>query len=227
MGVFDPDGTRSGLLLQQAGAAVGSGLDEALGFWAEATGAEAEQEGAVVIDDDENVEWHDPVEGGTGEADGLEELEHYAPVHEVGDGAVDSDTQGEEWTDSGAKESEPALEVVEACSSSSSSSSSSAESSEGECEESFVQSQSNEAILHVSPAVPGPLLQNRKSKMLHKPGNLKSNVTLCGAKTVSGYERLQNASFSWPRCARCFRGEVLSTKKDLVDFLDSKARGST
>jgi hypothetical protein len=53
MGVFDPDGTRSGLLLQQAGAAVGAGLDEDQAYWAEASGAEAEQEGAVIIDEDE------------------------------------------------------------------------------------------------------------------------------------------------------------------------------
>ena len=62
MGVFDADGTRSGLLLQQAGATVGSGLDEEQAYWAEASGAEADQEGAVVIDEDEYESRQEPPE---------------------------------------------------------------------------------------------------------------------------------------------------------------------
>ena len=85
MGVFDPDGTRSGLLLQQAGAAVGAGLNEEQAYWAEASGAEADREGAEVIDDDEYESRPEP--GETEIDDGIleSEKEYYTQVSDAGD----------------------------------------------------------------------------------------------------------------------------------------------
>ena len=223
LGVFDPDGARSGLLLQQAGAAVGAGLDEEHAFWAEA----ADQEGAVVIDDGKYESGHERGEGEADDGFTPEELEHYAPVSDGGEGAFDNDFPGDERSETAAEEHEPEAEAVEAESSSSSSSSVSAESSGKECEEQFAQRQSNEAILHVSPVVPGSLVQNKRSKILHKISNARNDLAMCGSKVTAGFVKLPNgATFAWPRCARCFRGEVLGSKKDLVNFLDKRAKGS-
>jgi hypothetical protein len=88
----------------------------------------------------------------------------------------------------------------------------------------FAKKQSNEAVLHVSPVVPGPLVQNKRSKILHRVSRSTSEVAQCGAKATAGFVKLPHgASFPWPRCSKCFRGEVLGTKKDLVSFLDRRS----
>jgi hypothetical protein len=231
LGVFDPDGTRSGWLLQQAGAAIGAGLDENQAYWADAQGSEAEREGAFVISGDESEDVERPVDDPTwGQEAGhpeAEEMEHYAPVFDPGE---DEGTEGipsvAEETTGDMDQTQPA-EAFEESSSAASSSSLSAESSGEECEESFCQQQSNEAILHVSPEIPGPLAQNKRSKILHKLHEVKVDLAACGLKVTAGYVKLPNgATFAWPRCSRCFRGEVLSNRRDLVNFIDQRAKSS-
>ena len=82
------------------------------------------------------------------------------------------------------QESEKEAENVEVDSSSESSSSVSAEGSDEECEERFVEQQSNEAVLHVSPAVQGPLVQNKRSRILHRVHSTKNDLAMCGAKVT-------------------------------------------
>jgi hypothetical protein len=223
LGAFDPDGARSGWLLQQAGAAIGAGLDENQAYWAEAIGPDVEKEGTFLISDESEVAdqpWEEEDEQEN------EEMAHYAPV---GDPGEDEGTEGKQSVDEEAVE-EAALAPTEAdveVSSSSATSSLSAESSGEECEESFCQRQSNEAILHVTPEIPGPLLQNKRSKILHKLHEVKADSAACGLKVSAGYVKLPNgATFAWPRCTRCFRGEVLGSKRDLISFLDQRPRSS-
>jgi hypothetical protein len=223
LGAFDPDGTRSGWLLQQAGSALGSGLDENQAYWAEAAEADEDKEGTFLVSSNDSEPGQVPWDEGS-EAPGLEELEHYAPV---GDDEIEQifDEQPSAPSEAtGGAPPRPEEEDFE-LSTSSSSSSLTVESSGEECEEQFVQRQSNEAILHVSPEIPGPLLQNRRSKVLHKWHEVKKDVALCGLRVSVGYVELPHgATFQWPRCSKCFRGEVLGNKSDLIGFLDQRSR---
>ena len=250
LGAFDPDGTRSGWLLQQAGTAVGAGLDENQAFWAEAAGDDHEKEGAYIISESGSEAADEPWEDREAD-DGREETEHYAPVGDHGEDVSHGVFPSQSWGDAGHEpvgnhgedashgdfpsqswggaEVEPPSQPVDdfEFSSPSSSSSLSAESSGEECEEQFVQNQSNEAILQVTPEIPGPLVQNKRSKILHKMHEGKAELAFCGVKVTASFVKLPNgATFAWPRCTRCFRGEVLGSKRDLVSFIDQRARSS-
>ena len=62
--------------------------------------------------------------------------------------------------------------------------------------------------------------QNRKTKMLHRPGKAEG-LLLCGRRCNDNYLELQDgASFHWPRCTACYRGEVLTTAEQLVEAFD-------
>ena len=62
--------------------------------------------------------------------------------------------------------------------------------------------------------------QNRKTKMLHRPGK-SAGLLLCGRRCNENYLELKDgASFHWPRCTGCFRGEVLTTAEQLVEAFD-------
>ena len=62
--------------------------------------------------------------------------------------------------------------------------------------------------------------QNRKTKMLHRPGKT-AGLLLCGRRCNENYLELKDgASFHWPRCTGCFRGEVLTTAEQLVEAFD-------
>ena len=62
--------------------------------------------------------------------------------------------------------------------------------------------------------------QHRKTKVLHRPGKVKG-LLLCGRRCNDNYLHLgDGASFHWPRCSGCFRGEVLTSADQLVEAFD-------
>ena len=106
--------------------------------------------------------------------------------------------------------------------SSSSTSSTSSDSESAVNEDEFSQMQSNNLLDPSKTIVAGALLQNTKSKMLHRPSANANSGTLCGIKSLTNFAKLEGTRFSWPKCTRCFKGEVLQTKQDVIDFLDSR-----
>ena len=68
--------------------------------------------------------------------------------------------------------------------------------------------------------VPGPLFQHTKSRVLHRPGKA-DHLLLCGRRN-SGYRWLPDgASMQWARCHFCFRGEVMASREQMADRLES------
>ena len=123
----------------------------------------------------------------------------FDPCNPFGEKATD------EWHDAPLGDPESGEEFV------GSSASSSDEDSEGETD--------NEEVFHgkmrspiesgVAQAVPGPLMQNKRSRMLHKQSgeeaDHKQPVTECGL-SGPGFVVLENgASFVWPKCSKCFK----------------------
>ena len=113
-------------------------------------------------------------------------------------------------------------EAAQASDDDSSSSSSSSDSASGVNEEEFSKSQSNDLLDPSRTVVTGAILQNTKSRMLHRPSTSLSSAALCGIKSMANFARLEGTRFAWPKCSRCFKGEVLQTKQDVIDFLDSR-----
>ena len=114
---------------------------------------------------------------------------------------------GDEWEDLGAL---------------SSSSSSSDSSSQSTCHE-------EELLQKVAQSKPtfdceGPLYQHKKSRVLHRPAK-GPRLLLCGRRVNDSYSFLQDgASFKWPRCNLCFKGEVLTNVDEMVDAFDKVRR---
>lgn len=74
--------------------------------------------------------------------------------------------------------------------------------------------------LAMPPEVKGPLIQNNKSKVLHRFGENES-ITRCGIIVNEKFSVLPNgASLRWARCGRCFRGEVISNAGQAAEVLD-------
>ena len=76
-------------------------------------------------------------------------------------------------------------------------------------------------------AVEGDLMQNKRSKMLHRRSQDESNhlqpVTLCGLHG-SSFSQLPNGStFDWPKCSKCFKKDQ-DKEKSLVDVISSGKR---
>ena len=94
--------------------------------------------------------------------------------------------------------------------------------SDSEAEEDFYNSQ-NVRTEDIPMAVPGDLIQNNKSKMLHKASDDKWK-TLCGL-TVGNSTHLPHGSrFKWPLCSRCFKESNDSKDGGLVGALDAAKR---
>ena len=113
-------------------------------------------------------------------------------------------------------------EIESEATSDSCSSSTSSDSESRVNEEEFNQSQSNNLLDPSKTVVAGAILQNTKSKMLHRPSTSASSAALCGIKSLANFAKLEGTRFAWPKCSRCFRGEILQTKQDVSDFLDSR-----
>ena len=76
-------------------------------------------------------------------------------------------------------------------------------------------------------AVEGDLMQNKRSKMLHRRSQDESNhlqpVTLCGLHG-SSFSQLPNGStFAWPKCSKCFKKDQ-DKEKSLVDVISCGKR---
>eukprot|EP00435_Cladocopium_sp_Y103_P049546 s482_g15.t1 len=94
-------------------------------------------------------------------------------------------------------------------------------------EESFLKSQQ---VLHgggIAKAVEGNLMQNKRSKMLHKrnedPHNRLQPITQCGLHGESFSCLPDGSTFEWPKCSKCFRGEA-NASKELVDVVNAGKR---
>ena len=76
-------------------------------------------------------------------------------------------------------------------------------------------------------AVAGDLMQNRRSKMLHKRSQDESNhlqpLTACGLHG-SGYDHFPDGcTFAWPKCSRCFK-DAMGQDVDQVQILNAGKR---
>ena len=121
-------------------------------------------------------------------------------------------------TSKGLREEQADAENTHEGSSSTSSSTSASEPSDGsEAEESTLRRAGAVQTFEVD----GPLWQHRSSKMLHRAKGCEGDArTVCGRRTGSAYVHLPGAVARWPRCAVCFKGQIISNKKDLVKALD-------
>ncbi|CAE7410083.1 unnamed protein product [Symbiodinium sp. CCMP2592] len=66
-----------------------------------------------------------------------------------------------------------------------------------------------------------PCWQHIKSKMLHRPQGVQMACkTRCGRRTANVYRWLDGSYFKWPRCAVCWKGELLDSTQALNERLD-------
>ena len=101
----------------------------------------------------------------------------------------------------------------------SSSEESSVDSSSDSDEEDFHASQTDRDTYPEITVIPGDLLQNKKSRMLHRvsPG---TEVSQCGVHGPN-FKRLPDGSkFWWPRCNKCFKGDLADTEEKAIAILD-------
>ena len=94
--------------------------------------------------------------------------------------------------------------------------------SDSEAEEDFYNSQ-NVRTEDIPMAVPGNLIQNNKSKMLHKASDDKWK-TLCGLTVGNSTHLPRGSRFKWPLCSRCFKEGVDPKDAGLVSALDAAKR---
>ena len=88
----------------------------------------------------------------------------------------------------------------------------------------------NEEELHVRLSdqpvafdIDGPLFQSKKSRVLHRTGR-SLDVLRCGVRVSSAFLFLeQGYFFKWPRCGKCFKGEVLANASQAADMLGAMA----
>ena len=93
-------------------------------------------------------------------------------------------------------------------------------------EEGFKEMQGFDVTSNVKPLIAGNLLQNKKTRVLHRVDRQKSSmvdeifIATCGA-TGSNYRHLPNgANFQWPMCQRCYK------KIDTIDqFVEREEAG--
>eukprot|EP00435_Cladocopium_sp_Y103_P004289 s4507_g1.t1 len=75
-------------------------------------------------------------------------------------------------------------------------------------------------------AVMGDLMQNKRSRMLHKRSPDETNflqpISLCGVHGQGFVCLLEGASFNWPKCSKCFKDEPKDP--DLSEALSSGKR---
>lgn len=119
-----------------------------------------------------------------------------------------------DWEETGVQPQEVTDDELESVSSSSSSTD-----DDGPVEEVLMQQKIPDRMIV---DIPGPLLQNIRSRVLHKV-TADGSTTSCGIGTSDKYALLtEGATFKWPRCGKCFKGEVIATPEQAVLFLDSR-----
>ena len=94
-------------------------------------------------------------------------------------------------------------------------------------EELFFEKQRSMLDVAAEKAVPGDLLQNRRSKMLHKRSKDESNhlqpLTACGLHGSSYDHFPEGCNFAWPKCSKCFKDDV-GQDVDHVQILNAGKR---
>ena len=70
--------------------------------------------------------------------------------------------------------------------------------------------------------IPGPVLRNRRSKVVHKCGQ-REGMTFCHRITSDAtFEYLEGGCSTLnARCSRCFKGQVVTTSSAMADALDA------
>ena len=143
-----------------------------------------------------------------------------SPWHRVGETAGDFEefeTQGplarlrEPQNISGnqqASEDEEHNEVIGSASSASSEDEDSSWEAPQANEEKFIFRQMNEALYAPRPVIAGRLLQNNKSKMLHRCSDEDPSLTRCGVGGDNFIYFGNGTLVSWPKCSKCFKHEV-------------------
>ena len=203
-GKFDPDGTRSGWM---AGPLMEMRLEKARG-----TRMSEHGDGTSSLVPSPSLAPDDAQEPG-------DEFDPNNPFNEeTWDGAKD-----------GSGEADPPLgqdgdEIVESASSADPDSDTEGSSSD---EEEFFEKQRSLLDNADRKAVEGDLMQNKRSKMLHRRSQDESNhlqpVTLCGLHG-SSFSQLPNGStFDWPKCSKCFKKDQ-DKEKSLVEVISSGKR---
>ena len=143
-----------------------------------------------------------------------------SPWHRVGETAGDFEefeTQGplarlrEPQNISGnqqASEDEEHNEVIGSASSASSEDEDSSWEAPQANEEKFIFRQMNEALYAPRPVIAGRLLQNNKSKKLHRCSDEDPSLTRCGVGGDNFIYFGNGTLVSWPKCSKCFKHEV-------------------
>ena len=101
-------------------------------------------------------------------------------------------------------ETEEPQEILESASSSEDSSD---DSSSESYQEVFHSTQTDRDTYPEIIAFPGDLVQNKKSRMLHRVSH-GSDVSLCGLHGPNFNRMREGSKFWWPRCNKCFKGEL-------------------
>jgi hypothetical protein len=71
--------------------------------------------------------------------------------------------------------------------------------------------------------IPGPVWRNRRSHVVHKCSEIEQQ-TACGRLVVAAnFEMMENGCSTLnARCSRCFKGEVITHVRGLVEALDQQ-----
>lgn len=145
----------------------------------------------------------------------VNEQQQVASNSQQGDAAENS-TAGEFGKDKGAQNGDAASSEIESASSSTSSSSSD---TEYLGETTSVKLTARDKPIEIA----GPLFQNRKSGVLHKPGHDQLS-TACGLKVSSLVSLPDGSIFRWARCGKCFKGEVIASSDQAADVLEAMSK---
>ena len=62
------------------------------------------------------------------------------------------------------------------------------------------------------PVITGNLVQNTKSKYLHRAGDEMGTVTKCNLSGRNFVHLPRGSLFYWPMCSKCFKEEAQDTK---------------
>ena len=198
LGNFVPDGTRSGWMVRKQAPLFephAPGDDEADYF-----GSPSVLEGEKDVSADTGFDPNNPF--GEPERSGNAEEHNEQPEEGARD---DGDEDGEDFVES-ASESEYS-------------------SASSDNEEELHKEKASVIESGLEPEVKGPLMQNKRSRMLHTqnpdPKNLLQPVTSCGLHGIGFTVLAEGSIFSWPKCSKCFKD---ADNKSVIDVVNASKR---
>lgn len=118
--------------------------------------------------------------------------------------AADDDVAGEAFVDTASSCSDSSVDDVD--------------------EETFYQQQSRSVADDIPLAVEGELLQNKKTKFLHKAADEAGTHTKCGLTTTNLIWLENGSRFSWPVCSKCFKVPPAGHEKSMTMALENAKR---